>query len=114
MPYHNYAGPGTNVKMKLDLNVLPTTYLDAAALIHDVEYSYYQDQKVADDNMIDNLSKWSTTVKYLTKAAFFLKDVIGYKVHTEGRTQYLIMRKQARTMLDRTPYKNMRFKDEKP
>lgn len=113
LPHHNYAGPGTNVSAKLDLGILPTTYLDAAALIHDVEYSFYPNQKLADANMLKNLSEWSGVTQLITKIAFTVKDIFGYTTKTTTSDEYLRMHRQARKMLDSTPYKKMKFIDER-
>jgi hypothetical protein len=56
LPFHSYAGPGTNITQRINNKIKPFNRLDAAALIHDVEYDML-DQKKADDNMVYNIKK---------------------------------------------------------
>lgn len=78
LPGHNYAGPGTRVKSNIINDVKPTTALDAAALVHDVEYlsGLY---KQADENITYNLTKVNPSLAVPTYLAMKVKDVVGYE-----------------------------------
>lgn len=81
IPYHNYAGPGTRVLQRVFDKKQPINSLDAASLIHDIEY-YIMDQQTADDNYFWNLisqSKANLPLAVLSRLSFYLKDLIGYK-----------------------------------
>lgn len=81
MPYHNYAGPGTRVSTRLFDGDKPVSGLDAAALVHDVEYEL-GDQYAADNNMMFNLFKeypLFPQIAIYTRLSFFVKDLIGYQ-----------------------------------
>lgn len=78
LPGHNYAGPGTRVKSNILNDIKPTTALDAAALVHDVEYLsglYTQ----ADQNITYNLTKVAPSLAVPTYLAMKAKDVVGYE-----------------------------------
>lgn len=91
----------------------PTTFLDAAALIHDVEYSFYADQTKADENMATNVALFSSTLSLAIKVAFYIKDLYGYEPKLLDYDEYIILRNRARQMLNSTPYKRMMFLDER-
>lgn len=75
LPTYKYLGPGTRVMTNLHNKVMPKNKLDAAALIHDVEY-LNGNQQEADARMVRNVSK---PLKPLVWSAFKAKDLIGYK-----------------------------------
>lgn len=80
MPLHNYFGPGTKLAERLDRGDVPVSGLDAAALIHDIEYEN-NDQTSADNNMYWNLIReypYMPQIAALVRAGFFVKDIIGY------------------------------------
>jgi len=82
LPGHNYAGPGTRVISKVLAGVKPTSQLDAAALVHDVEYlsgNYVR----ADSNMEYNLGKNLHPATVATTLSFLAKDLVGYKPETD-------------------------------
>lgn len=90
-------------------HVLPTTDFDKAALIHDIEYLYLP-QNIADDNMWSNLvneSIFNLPAANYTRAAFYLKDFIGYPVE-KNRQAYLEARELAKTF----DLGRMKFKDQ--
>jgi hypothetical protein len=85
LPYHKYFGPGTHVVANINNKIKPTTFLDAAAMIHDIEY-IRGDQFKADNNMYMNLLRHSILnfpVANYIRAAFLFKDVIGYPTDTD-------------------------------
>lgn len=64
----------------MGLRVQPTTVLDKAALIHDIEY-LKGDQWKADNNMWSNLIRdnpLNLPLANMTRLAFLTKDIIGY------------------------------------
>lgn len=66
--------------------IKPTTKLDRAALIHDIEY-LKGDQWKADNNMWKNLVRDSWTnipVANAARAAFLIKDVVGYETPVDN------------------------------
>lgn len=84
LPFHNYAGPGTHIKERIDRGDKPINSLDAAALVHDIEYLTGK-QNDADSNMIKNLWYNNYSVPAIPLAAnigFKVKDIIGYKPDT--------------------------------
>lgn len=91
LPFHNFAGPGTHIIERLEKGVKPTTDLDLAALIHDVEYLGL-DQHTADRNFRKNLIRQSIfnfPLANFTSVAFTLKDLVGYPVeHDEQAYKY--------------------------
>jgi len=78
LPFTNYVGPGTHIIDKINNRVLPRNRLDAAALIHDIEY-YGLPQSLADVNMIENVN---LIYKPLVAASFALKNLVGYDIPT--------------------------------
>jgi len=85
LPFHNFAGPGTHIIEKLEKGVKPTTDLDLAALIHDVEYLGL-DQRIADRNFRENLIRQSIfnfPLANFTSVAFTLKDLVGYPIERD-------------------------------
>jgi len=58
IPFHNYAGPGTNTISNILNNVLPVDTVDSLALKHDLDYllsKTVSDIKKADDSMVSTL-----------------------------------------------------------
>jgi len=45
LPGYNYAGPGTNLDLRLAKNIKPKNKLDEAAMHHDIAYSKSKDLK---------------------------------------------------------------------
>lgn len=77
LPGHNYAGPGTRVRARIINGDKPVNTLDAASLVHDVEYlsGLYTD---ADSNMVTNLAASKSGFTVPTYLALKTKDMIGY------------------------------------
>lgn len=75
LPYHNYAGPGTDIEGNILRNKLPVNALDTAALIHDIEYLALP-YELADINFRDNLN---SILDPLVKLSFAIKDYFQYK-----------------------------------
>ncbi len=90
---------------------MPTTFLDAASLIHDIEYIYYSDQTIPDNNMFKNLLPYSLIVASVTRAAFLVKDIVGYSFPLERKELYLELKQRAHKLL--ASYPGMKFADER-
>lgn len=67
-------GPGTHVRQKVLDRIKPLDQSDASAMIHDIEYLAYPNQKLPDKTAVDNAGFW----KYPMKLAFYLKEKKGY------------------------------------
>lgn len=67
--------------------VRPTTVLDKAALIHDIEYTKPNNQREADNNMYANIKKASLLtgiiINPLLFKIFLVKNLIGYETKTD-------------------------------
>jgi len=88
LPFHNYAGPGTHVQNQVLSGKLPVTGIDAAALVHDIEYLAGVPQTTADNQMWVNLIKeypFNPAIASTTKLAFLAKDLVGYDIKTNER-----------------------------
>lgn len=110
MPFHNYMGPGTHVLQRISDGVLPINTLDAAALIHDVEYLKFG-QTSADDNYVLNVMKQNklyVPIAPAIRAAFYIKDIFGYNTHLEP-AKYLAARKLIKQGDLLKDYKKMGF-----
>lgn len=86
LPFHNYAGPGTRTIKNILKGVQPVSYVDKAALIHDIEYYKPDNQLRADANMERNLNKQfmlGLPLHNMVRTAFKLKDIVGYKPKTD-------------------------------
>lgn len=71
-------GPGTHIHERLTKHVLPINRVDAAAMIHDVEYlNPYITEKQADDNALENAGSYLNPLKGVMKIGFTLKDIKG-------------------------------------
>lgn len=67
-------GPGTHVRQKVLDRIKPLDQSDASAMIHDIEYLVYPNQKLPDKTAVDNAGIW----KYPMKLGFYLKEKKGY------------------------------------
>lgn len=79
---NNYLGPGTRIVQRIEKGVRPISLYDAAAMIHDIEYTSL-DQRTADTNMLNNIKRASLLGSYdpytaLIKLSFAIKDKVGY------------------------------------
>lgn len=89
------------MRTRVGLRVKPTTSLDKAALIHDVEY-LKGNQTKADNNMWLNMVRdnpFNFGVANAVRLGFLLKDLIGYDVK-ESKQDYLDLRKQVEDNYD--------------
>jgi len=113
LPFHNYAGPGTNVGSQLLNNKKPTTAIDAAALIHDIEY-FRGDQAIADQTMFDNINQNVLLAPFanIAKLAFKVKDLFGYNVKTDEKA-YQQLKNYAISNDFLSEYPQMQFTDDK-
>lgn len=101
LPFHNFAGPGTHIMERVLAHQQPTTFLDRAALIHDVEY-LAGDQFHADNNMWLNLIRHNPLALPIANAVrlgFLLKDVIGYNPEV-NRNKYIMLKNLVRNDYD--------------
>ena len=79
LPFHNYAGPGTHVLTRILRGDEPINYIDAAALIHDIEYTGNVPQQTADTTMERNIAKYNGTMSaFAIDLIFKIKDIFGY------------------------------------
>lgn len=89
MPFHNYAGPGTNVEKQVYSNKRPTTFIDKAALAHDIEYLSTNNETLADIHMIENLIKHDpikgTIASIPVGLAFLVKDLAHIKLSDKSK-----------------------------
>jgi len=88
LPFHNYAGPGTRVQEQILSGKLPVTGIDAAALVHDIEYLTGIPQTTADNQMWLNLMReypFNPAIATTTKLAFLAKDLVGYDTQTNEK-----------------------------
>lgn len=108
MPFHNYAGPGTDVIRRVRAGIRPTTFLDAAALIHDIEYLFYHDQSIPDQTFYLNVSRYSLAVALTAKLAFKVKDLYGYHFKLQPKEYFELKALSAPLLSD---YPDMRFTD---
>lgn len=114
LPFHNYAGPGTHVANNIVNKVMPTTLIDQASLIHDIEYVKPSNQWKADNNMYKNLLR-AGGIKYLpianhTRLAFLAKDVSQLKSDDKTSVEtYNYLKKLA--ISNNMVNKNMKFSD---
>ncbi len=73
-----YMGPGTHIIDKVTKKVQPVNRVDAAALVHDIEYLHPGiPEKQADENALKNAGSYWNPLKVLMKAGFTLKDIGG-------------------------------------
>lgn len=102
MPFHNYMGPGTHIVTNLQEGIQPTTTMDRAAMIHDIEYVKPNNQWRADNNMWLNSVKeqpYLLPLHNMVRAAFLAKDLVGYKTKTDDKL-YSVLKKKAETDYD--------------
>ena len=95
MPGFNYMGPGTKIATRVMNKVRPTNALDAASLIHDVEYLKHK-QFSADNNMYKNIVSHSITnipIANYIRTSFLAKDLIGYELQTDPKLYELLKEK---------------------
>lgn len=92
MPFHNYAGPGTDVYLQLLKNKKPVTALDEASLIHDIEYF---DPNItlrqADNNMVRNLPIY---LKPIVAATMFIRPLF-YNPNNKSHILYNKLKQMA-------------------
>lgn len=86
-------GPGTHIITRLLNRVKPINRVDAAAMIHDIEYlnpfiSEYQ----ADANALENAGHDFNPLKYVMRIGFTLKNIAGGYKSPTNITQYLLAR----------------------
>lgn len=88
--------------------VRPTTFLDAAALIHDIEYLYYHDQSIPDQTFYLNVGQYSLAVALTAKLAFKVKDLYGYHFKLQP-VEYFELKALSKSLL--SDYPDMKFSD---
>jgi hypothetical protein len=86
-------GPGTHIYHRLLTHVLPINQVDAAAMIHDVEYlNPYITEKQADENALANAGSYFNPLKGVMKIGFTLKDLKGGYNSEKNYDMYLACR----------------------
>lgn len=91
LPFHNYAGPGTRTKARIIDGDKPVNTLDAAALVHDVEYmSGLYDR--ADTNILNNLAQNAPSTFMPTLLAMKIKNMAGYKPKSNVKDYHAAMK----------------------
>lgn len=91
LPYHNYAGPGTHIQQNIEAGLRPTSGIDAAALIHDIDYLSGRLQSDADKYMWHNLVEeypYNPGVASTALLGFQVKDLFGYPIETNPQLGY--------------------------
>jgi hypothetical protein len=107
LPFHNYAGPGTKIVTRVLRGDIPINYLDASALIHDIEYIRDSNRIHADEHFKNNLhnNNWPVT-KQLTSIIFSIDPVN----RTENNAElYYILKPYAEKLLLKGNYTNVHF-----
>ncbi len=79
IPFHNYAGPGTHVLTRIERGDQPINDIDAAALVHDLEYIRDNSRIHADAHMALNMLRATKTPipSMLSTSAFAIDAVLG-------------------------------------
>lgn len=71
-------GPGTHTLTKLKNSVKPISRVDAAAMIHDIEYlNPLISESQADTTALSNAGSYMNPTKAIMKTGFMLKDLFG-------------------------------------
>lgn len=89
VPYHNYAGPNTRTVARVINGDKPTTLLDAASLIHDIEY-YSGEYSIADMNMVHNLAKNYSIITGLVYDVMMIRRLSKYQPAKDKRTYWYL------------------------
>lgn len=112
LPFHNYAGPGTHVAYNVLNGVEPVGVIDAAALIHDIEYTSDQiSQSDADENMISNIERYGIPIiPSIISFCFRVKDVFGYSPETNHKVA-ILLKSMAKPLLADFPKMHFVLKD---
>jgi len=87
IPFHKYAGPGTNVIDNLIKGVVPTDYNDELSMYHDIEYLKNSETTGADSIMIRDTSNDLEGV--LTAGVLGLKVLADSIAHKAGGSLHL-------------------------
>jgi len=99
LPFHKYAGPGTHIRKNIENNVKPTTFLDKAALVHDIEYLKPNQEFKADLNLIKNTFKKgkikSIPILPQLTSIMLLKNLLGLKLSNDDSTNYESVKQDA-------------------
>jgi hypothetical protein len=78
LPFHNYAGPGTHLNTRINRGDIPINKIDAAALIHDMEYVRDSNRVHADEHMTQSLGNGTyLSSGNLFKKIFALDSILG-------------------------------------
>ncbi len=84
----------------------PINTLDAAALIHDIEYTSDMSQQRADRNMENNLAAYNDKLSAGLALIFFVKNLIGYDVRVNNKIALYMKYKSLSLLIN---YPKMRF-----
>ena len=100
IPFYNYAGPGTNLELRLEKGIKPVNGLDHASMMHDVSYSRSKDPTIrsAADAVLQeaawkrfkdpNASVGEKAASWLTTAAMKAKRAMGAGLKKRKSTTY--------------------------
>jgi len=101
---HNYAGPGTHTYNRIVNGDKPVSVIDAASLIHDIEYTDGRiGQYKADINMLHNMNVYGSYLTTPVAIAFMAKSIIGYPLDSNPEKAD-IMRNNAKHLLKEYPH----------
>lgn len=89
VPYHNYAGPNTRTIARVINGDKPTTLLDAASLIHDIEY-YSGEYSTADMNMVRNLASNYSIITGLVYDVMMIRRLSKYQPAKDKRIYWYL------------------------
>lgn len=90
-----YMGPGTHIKEKIDKKVKPHGKVDAASMIHDIEYLHPGIREgEADDNALKNAGSYLNPLKVVMATGFAAKDLFGGYNSETDYAKYKLLRQE--------------------
>lgn len=93
MPFHKYLGPGTHISSNIHNDIVPINRLDAAALIHDVEYLAANiTEDAADKNAYVNAG-FVGQIPF--RLGFNIKDLFGGYKNKTDHLEYIRLKHEA-------------------
>ena len=97
-------GPGTHILTRLREGIQPISRVDAAAMIHDIEYlNPHISESDADANALRNAGSYVNPIKILMKIGFTIKDLFGgYKSRKSIKDYY-----ECRSIVDGPKYQSV-------
>jgi hypothetical protein len=72
-------GPGTHIMERVQQSVLPTSFVDTLALMHDIEYlaSHSYDEELTADYFAVNKAPWVGVQSAVFRVGLCLKQLVG-------------------------------------